>query len=173
METFSALLALCAWNLPVHGEFPAQRSITRSFDVYFDMHPIKRLSKQSCNDATYIRCWQFSPGITFLVPYVQYHHLVRYPTDDRWTVLWIPYWLTGCHVSSGWHTGWYKTTLRSDALYPTMPIIIACWQGYVLNICIFWMIRKSKVRVYGKGKYKIFYFSLKSVWDVKIKIKES
>ena len=47
METFSALLAICAGNSPVHGEFPAQRPVTRNFDVYFDMHPNNRLSKQS------------------------------------------------------------------------------------------------------------------------------
>ena len=28
------------------GEFPAQRSVTRSFDVFFDLHPNKRLNKQ-------------------------------------------------------------------------------------------------------------------------------
>ena len=33
METFSALLALCAGNPPVTGEFPEQRPVTRSFDV--------------------------------------------------------------------------------------------------------------------------------------------
>ena len=32
MEAFSALLALCAGNSPVTGEFPAQRPVTRSFD---------------------------------------------------------------------------------------------------------------------------------------------
>ena len=37
METFSALLALCAGNSPVTGEFPAQRPVTRSFDVFFDL----------------------------------------------------------------------------------------------------------------------------------------
>ena len=46
METFSALLALCAGNSPVTGEFPAQRPVTRSFDVFFDLRPNKRLSKQ-------------------------------------------------------------------------------------------------------------------------------
>ena len=35
METFSALLAICAGNSPVTGEFPAQRPVTRSFDVLF------------------------------------------------------------------------------------------------------------------------------------------
>ena len=33
MEAFSALLAPCAGNSPVPGEFPAQRTVTRSFDV--------------------------------------------------------------------------------------------------------------------------------------------
>ena len=42
METFSALLALCTGNSPVTGEFPAQRPVTRSFDVYFDLHLNKR-----------------------------------------------------------------------------------------------------------------------------------
>ena len=37
METFSALLAICAGNSPVRGEFPAQRPVTRSFDDFFDL----------------------------------------------------------------------------------------------------------------------------------------
>ena len=72
METFSALLDLCAGNSPVYGEFPAQRPVTRSFDVFFDL----RLSKHSrgwwfetlsrplwrhCNDVetttAITRCW--------------------------------------------------------------------------------------------------------------------
>ena len=47
METFSALLAICAGNSPVSGEFPAQRPVTRSFDIIFDVHLNKQLSKQS------------------------------------------------------------------------------------------------------------------------------
>ena len=34
----SALLALCAGNSPVTGEFPTQGPVTRSFDVCFDKH---------------------------------------------------------------------------------------------------------------------------------------
>ena len=34
METFSALLAICAWNSPVTGEFPTQNPVTRSVDVF-------------------------------------------------------------------------------------------------------------------------------------------
>ena len=36
---------LCG-NSPVSGEFPAQRPVMRSFDVFFDLHPNERLSKQ-------------------------------------------------------------------------------------------------------------------------------
>ena len=42
METFSALLAFCAGNSPVTGEFPAQRPVARSFDVFFDLRLNKR-----------------------------------------------------------------------------------------------------------------------------------
>ena len=47
METFSALLAICAGNSPVPGEFPTQMPVTRSFAVFFDLRLNKRLSKQS------------------------------------------------------------------------------------------------------------------------------
>ena len=46
METISALLAFSAGNSPVSGEFPSQRPVTRSFDVFFDLCPKKRLGKQ-------------------------------------------------------------------------------------------------------------------------------
>ena len=55
METFSALLALCAGNSPVTGEFPSQKAVTRSFDVFFDLRLNKWLSKQS------IRHWFETP----------------------------------------------------------------------------------------------------------------
>ena len=46
METFSALLAICAGNSPVTGEYPVQRPVTRSFDALFDLRLKKRLCKQ-------------------------------------------------------------------------------------------------------------------------------
>ena len=45
METFSASLALCTGNSPVTGDFPAQRPVTRSFEVFYDLHLSKRLNK--------------------------------------------------------------------------------------------------------------------------------
>ena len=46
METFSVLLAICAGNSPVPGEFPTKRPVTLSFDVFFDLRLNKRPSKQ-------------------------------------------------------------------------------------------------------------------------------
>ena len=40
METSSALLAICAGNSPVSGEFPAQMPVTRSFYVFVDLRRI-------------------------------------------------------------------------------------------------------------------------------------
>ena len=47
METFSSSLTLCAGNSPVSGEFPAQRPVTGTFGVFFDLRLIKRPSKHS------------------------------------------------------------------------------------------------------------------------------
>ena len=72
-ETFSTLLAVCVGNSPVTGEFPAQRPVTWSFDVFFDLHLHKRLSKQfwgwwfetlscslwhDCNGIAWQKSWQ-------------------------------------------------------------------------------------------------------------------
>ena len=46
MKTFSALLALCEGNSPVIGEFPSQRPVTRSFDIFFDLCLNQKFSKQ-------------------------------------------------------------------------------------------------------------------------------
>ena len=52
MEKISALLAICAGNSPIPGEFPAHRPVTRSFGIFFDLRLNKQLSKQS-------RVWWF------------------------------------------------------------------------------------------------------------------
>ena len=46
METFTTLLALCAGNSPVTGEFPTQRTVTQNFDIFLYLRLNKRLSKQ-------------------------------------------------------------------------------------------------------------------------------
>ena len=51
IETYSVLLAICAGNLLVPGEFPAWRTVTRSFDVFFDL----RLNNREAGD---LRCYR-------------------------------------------------------------------------------------------------------------------
>ena len=63
METFFALLALCAGNSPVTCEFLAQRPVTRSFDVSFDL----RLNKQSW-------CWWYETLSRSLWRHCKIHH---------------------------------------------------------------------------------------------------
>ena len=46
-KKISALLTLCAGNSPVTGDFPSQRSVTRSFGVSLGLRLNNRLSKQS------------------------------------------------------------------------------------------------------------------------------
>ena len=60
METFYALLAICAGNSLVISEFPAQRLVTRSLDVFFDLRLNKRLSEftgQMASDAENVSIW--------------------------------------------------------------------------------------------------------------------
>ena len=45
METFSALLAVCEGIPPITSEFTSQSPVTQSFEILFDMHLNKWLSK--------------------------------------------------------------------------------------------------------------------------------
>ena len=99
MESFSALLALCAGNSPVTGEFPSQRPVTRNFDVLFD----SRLNNSWVNnrdagdfrrhraryDVTVMFAWQIlsrdnstysiiSPKINMILLDLKYLHTLLY-----------------------------------------------------------------------------------------------
>ena len=91
METFYALLAFCAGNSPVPGEFPSQRPVTRGFDVFFDMCPNKRLSKQWWG-------WWFET-----LSYSFWRHSNLIITTAAWTtffpLLW--HWLRWSHLGVG------------------------------------------------------------------------
>ena len=50
METFSALLAICAGNSPAPGEFPVQRPVTRSFDVFLDLRLNNWINNREAGD---------------------------------------------------------------------------------------------------------------------------
>ena len=64
MEAFSALLAICAGNSPVTGEFPVQRPVKRRFDVFFDL----RLNDGCVNtrEASDLRCHRAHYDVTLM-----------------------------------------------------------------------------------------------------------
>ena len=97
METFSALLVLCAGNSPASGEFPAQRPVTRSFDVFFDLSLNKRLRKQSWG-------WRFE---TLLCP------LWRHCNETREIA-----WCRLCQLSHHWHWGFRAQIQYKDVVLP-------------------------------------------------------
>ena len=77
MEKFSALLAICVGSSPTTGEFPAQRPVVRSFDVFFDLHLNEWLSKQSWGwwfDTSSRPLWLHSNKMELIsfVPHVSY-----------------------------------------------------------------------------------------------------
>ena len=45
MTSSNGNISFCEGNSPVTGEFPSQRPVTRSFDVFFELHLNKLLSK--------------------------------------------------------------------------------------------------------------------------------
>ena len=110
METFSALLAICA------GNSPAQRPVTRSFDVSVDLRLNKRLRKQSWGyrahydvivmGNTTIRQWS-SPSLVFAMgsrPLMPSHYLCQYNSIN------IQYKLHDFH-SQSIQFNWYSTEI--------------------------------------------------------------
>ena len=94
MKTFSALLALCAGNSPVTGKFPAQRPVTRSFGVSFDLHLNKQLSKLSWG--WWHHCTHYDVTVVIPTPYADTRlHLPDFYCPTRtsvrrshpWTIL--------------------------------------------------------------------------------------
>ena len=92
METFSALLAICAGNSPVSGEFPTQRPSTRSFDVFFFLRLNKRLSKQSWGwwfETLSCPLWRHRNGVTNK-PFTVYDVIMAsYVSWDCKQMLWL------------------------------------------------------------------------------------
>ena len=88
MDTFSALLAFCAGNSPVTGEFPTQMPVTRGFDVFFDLRLNEQLSKQSWG-------WWFETPLCSLWRQCNDHELDAdaYMVDRHWPIK-VPWPLT-------------------------------------------------------------------------------
>ena len=74
METFSALLVFCEGNSPATGEFPTQRPVTVSFDIFYDLQVNISLSRWSrrrwlrrhgANCDVIVMLWKFSIALIY------------------------------------------------------------------------------------------------------------
>ena len=151
-ETFYALLAICAENSPVPGEFPAQRPVTRSSDVFFDLRLNKRLSKQSwgwwfetlsrplrrhCNgvQSCPVRCGvDIAADITVTsIPRARY---------SRDTVFWMENRNASCETAIPWTLGHVSIQNRLISMVVTFahwkrPLVVYIWI-FILTL-YFWV----------------------------------
>ena len=104
IKTFSALLAFCEGNSPVTGEFPSQRPVTRSFDVFFDLRLNKWLRKQPRRrwfETLSSLLWRHSNGL--------FHHIQRLRSHmDN---------LKSMALDAAINSGWWGTNWCHDPLY--------------------------------------------------------
>ena len=116
METFSALLALCAGNSPVTGEFPSERPVTRSFAVFFDLYLNTRLSKQSWG-------WWFRHHRAHYDVIVIINHL-HCRLGLRSTVVHQPASLPWCWPSTwGRRTHWFNYCCSRERILITVMVV--------------------------------------------------
>ena len=126
MEIFSALLAICAGNSPVPGEFPTQRPVTQSFDVFFDLRLNKRLSKQPWG-------WWFE---TLSCP------LWRHCNAFRTSVQSLTHWSRIIDIDNSWNhrRGAYSSTyhdcmlLNTPNSHRTVKHRRRCWLKRVIKL---------------------------------------
>ena len=124
METYSALLALCAGNSPVTGEFPSQRPVTRSFDVFSDMRLDKRSSKQ------WRRRWFETPSRSLCRhcnvklcnhPHICYCH-------EHWSLCRSFYWQRETIGDSYYYLEFIWLTLSRNGVDPCVTKKLVSWQ---------------------------------------------
>ena len=91
-EAFSTLLAICAGNSPVTDEFPSQRPVTRSFDVFLWSPLNKQLSIQSWGwwfDTPYHPLWRHCND-NFSVGSYDPYDILQACSTCLWTITWLP-----------------------------------------------------------------------------------
>ena len=112
----SALRAICARNSPVNGEFPTQRPMTRRFDVFFDLPPNERLSKQS-------------GGWCFETPS---RPLWRHSNKELWSNAEVIHWGAHLLIRFNFNPNMDEDHIHSKAYYvisyPFNDYIVTVWQ---------------------------------------------
>ena len=134
----SALLVLYVGNSPVSGEFPTQRPVTRSFDVFFDLRLNKRLSKQlwgwwfeTLSSPLWRHCNGFQIWLADQTDYFsQSRSQCTVKTRIRICCRWLALWVGNLLVTDGFHA-----QIASNAENISMPC-----HHHVYNLCLHWCI---------------------------------
>ena len=114
METFAPLLVLCAGSSPVTGGFPTQRPVTWSFDVFFDLHQNKLLSKQLWG-------WWFE--------------MLLCPSWRRSNESWVPAVLEACGVNLYKICFLFKKKKKKNDTFP-LCLQWAGWITFNVQLCL-------------------------------------
>ena len=141
METFSALLAICAGNSPVSGEFPVQRPVMRSFDVFFDLRLNKWLSKKSWDwwfETLSCPLWRQCNGVGKLSVFAQ-RPVMQAPIKfhNDLIVLSLSLMALRFHKISSDIKLDSKLHHEGQALSVWNDVIILCWCLYLLDLLLF------------------------------------
>ena len=144
METFSALLALCAENSLVTGEFPSHRPVTRSFDVFFHLRLNKRYSKHSWGwwfETPSCSLWRHcneSIGHQWIPIYNGYAGLwyflcstIKNKVELRWFGSWTFIDVLSCSSFTAWFIITCATTKKTQKNYRISEFIHASLQTVV------------------------------------------
>ena len=109
MKISSVLLAICVGNSPVNCEFPAQRPVTRRFDVFFDLHLNKWLSKQSWGwlfrrHRTHYDVTVMHSDWGLLLCHFFYVSVLEFPEGrSQWVNNMIFFFCVKCDIKGYWH----------------------------------------------------------------------
>ena len=133
--TFSALLTICAGDSPVNGEFPAQRPVTGSFDVFFDLRLNERLSKQSWDrwfETPSRSLWRHSNGDGLGCKYICKACLLTQNTsavvNEIYHVAYRLSLLTSIHI--------YSIQFHGDVNHGVRNIILKSIYIWIASVCV-------------------------------------
>ena len=149
METFFASLAFVRGIHRWLVNYPAQRPVTRSFDVFFDLHLNKQLSKQSW-------CWWFETPWRLL--WRHFNDIRGSALDNFGLMLPSTFWNTcyifhkngrrwlGRHRTPYWHVitkKWMRMIYMRVGLYYSTSFVLPRHVSLLLNAMLYFRIHIS------------------------------
>ena len=149
-NVFRVTSPLCS---PVTDEFPSQRPVTRSFDVFFDLRPNKRLSKQSGG-------WRIETPSRSLWRTCNCDVLVKYVYTQ--SILYFVIWC--CRVIAITDSNMqYGISMHKVGYKVRDYDLIFSWLSFIFNIIVDITIAYKTIRVAHQVSYL---FVLPCIWSV-------